>query len=269
MAEVVARAVDALPDLLDAERVLADDELAAHLLEQADLRLHLLHGEVTTGAGEGVAGDALAQPDDALVRDQLHEQQVSTAAVWRLVLHDHGPQLNDLHGVPPCGLALRRGVRMSGASELLSPQDFDYGVGMLRPDDVLPDGRIAPCWPSGHTIVIQALLKRFGPRAEVPHRVVGWEMRVVHRMWEIDRCPSTRISEAGIWTPIILSSSVGSSGFVPPPHPLTLRERTSKPCQDSSVYHCHDLPSCAPPLGAGDGVVRGPALPKVEALKAA
>ena len=107
VAEVVARAVHALPDLLDAERVLPDDELAAHLLQQGYLRLHLLHGEVPAGAGEGVAGDALAQAHDALVRDQLHEEQVATAAVGRLVLNDHSPQLNDLHVMPPCWSVVR------------------------------------------------------------------------------------------------------------------------------------------------------------------
>lgn len=109
-------------------------------------------------------------------------------------------------------------------------QDRDDRVHVLRPDDVLTDWRIAPCWCYRNAIVVQTLLKRFRPRAEV-HGVVGRDVCVVHRMGEVYRCPTSCELKPSVWPPIVMSFSVSSTSFVPPsPGNERLKLASTIPC---------------------------------------
>ena len=84
MAQVVARAVHAVPDQLDVQRVLAEHELTDEFLDQSDLRLQIV-GMV----GIGAAGDSFADAADTLVGLEFKEEEIPAADVRRLRFDDH------------------------------------------------------------------------------------------------------------------------------------------------------------------------------------
>ena len=86
VAQVVARAVHAIPDQLDVHRVLTDHELPDELFDHADLGL-----QVAQVVRVGAARDPFADSRDAFVRQQLQEQKILAADVGLLGFHDHRP----------------------------------------------------------------------------------------------------------------------------------------------------------------------------------
>ena len=89
--------VHALPQVLDVEGALADDEALAQVVEQGDLGLEI--DEMTRGA--------FTQADDPLVREQPEEQPLAAAAVRLDVVEEEGFDVGDFHG-PFLGTCLRR-----------------------------------------------------------------------------------------------------------------------------------------------------------------
>ena len=100
MAQIVAGPVHAVPDQLDVQRVLTEHELPHEFLDQADLGF-----EVAEVIGVGAAGDALADPGEALVGLEFEEEEVPAADVGRLGLDDHRPESRDLHHLSPMWFA--------------------------------------------------------------------------------------------------------------------------------------------------------------------
>lgn len=86
--------VHALPQVLDVEGALADNEAFAEVMEQGDLGLEI--GEVTRRA--------FAQTDDPFVREEAQEQPFAAAAIRLDVVEEEGFGVGDFHGCVLRGL---------------------------------------------------------------------------------------------------------------------------------------------------------------------
>jgi len=120
----VAPAVDAPPQPLDAEGIGADDMALHHIGDHARDEMR--------SEGRGID---LAHPLDAVIGDELQEDEIAPAEARRRIADDEGPEVLDLHAAPRMNPAedgtvrrKKRSMHICGRGPMLSSPPDEAGI---------------------------------------------------------------------------------------------------------------------------------------------